>query len=718
MWRTDNGGSTWQPISDHFVPEGGVEVYHLSVLDADADTLLATAGSFDGSLGSFSINGGQSWQMIEDPYVRSARLMEAWRNGHHVWFAINDNPSSCFRISFDNGVTWSPTGLPIGHVTRMYQDPIEDSTLYVTGTYQASTGGLLRSTDLGTTWTSILPINQLFGVSDAWVADILRMSDGELLALAYGYSRRAWVLVSADNGQTWDSVSVMSGYPYHQRVVEDIALPGRLIMTFPVTGGVLRSQDYGRTWEPAGGGLPDVLTQPEDLYQNPFSGTLYAIYFLYGTYRSNDHGDTWQSVSGPPIGMPYASFSFTPDGVFTTSYGWFPSPFRQWQLEAPYTTWQSYTIVLADLDTLREAALPWYKDGDTLLSYAEWAPVSDPWNIPPHAAIMRSTDDGASWTAGPPLITALNFYTALVQRSDTSIRVFATNVWKGSEGQDSLFVSSDRGNTWVFRSGAPELPAFSRLTGEGDTLTTHVGFYGEPEGFIYRSTNAGLTWSRLGMQYVMKTNLIVLGDIVIAVHQDHSVLWRNGSWEVRGVVPDSYFGMWWEMIALPSNPPVLLGVTGDSNVLWVSRDTAMTWEAYDTELPYTTQSMGLRALSYDSCRNRVWVCAGTGSCYMDVGELSADDPLQFLPADYTLLVVYPNPFNAEAKMRFDLLKREKVTVKMYDVLGREVKTVVDGMQEAGRHEVALSVPELASGVYFLRLSAPEQTRTAKIMILK
>ena len=720
VWQSDDGGATWQPISDHFVADGRVEINHLSALDADADTLWVTGFSFQqGPVGSFSYDGGQSWQMIEDPYVRSARLMEAWRHGHHVWFAINDNPSSCFRTSLDYGGTWSPpVELPMSYVSRMYQDPTQDSTLYLTGQYHGSEGGLVRSTDLGTTWTLVLPIHELFGVSDAWVADVVRMANGELLTTAFGYARQLWVMVSADEGQTWDSVTTLQGLPFEQRLIEDTETPGRIFMTFPSEGGILRSDDYGRTWEAVSGGLPNVLAFPEDLYQNPFSRALYAIYMLNGIYRSNDHGNTWQVVNSPPIGMPEATFSCVPEAVFTSMSAWDPSPYRQWQLETPYTTWQPYTIVLDDLDTLRRASLPWDKDGDTLLAYAQWSPIDAPWNIPPHGAVMRSTDNGESWIAGPPLLTALNFYTALIQRSDTTVRIFASNVWKGSEGQDSLFMSSDKGNTWDFRSVAPGQQGFMKLAGEDDILTATIGGPGAMSLRICRSTNAGLSWTQLGSQYFTTTNLVVLGDDIVATNQEHSMRWHNGLWENRGTIPDGYSYYWWEMIALPSNPPILLGVTGDSNVLWVSRDTAMTWEAYDTELPYHTQSTGLRALSYDSYRNRLWVCAGTGTCYMDAMELSTDGPLVFQPADYTLLSVYPNPFNAEAKIRFDLLKRENVTVKLYDVLGREVKTVVDGMQEMGRHEVALSVPELASGVYFVRLNTSEQTRMAKIVILK
>jgi photosystem II stability/assembly factor-like uncharacterized protein len=724
VWQSENGGATWQPISDHFVPEGGVEVPRLFELDALADTVFAPrAWRYQDADGSrYSTNGGQSWQVISDPFVRVAEILEAYHFDHDVWLALNDTPTPSFRTSSDCGVTWSlGNELATEYIIGMYQDPLRDSTLYVSCSYEwhgYDRGGLMRTEDLGATWSSILPIYEATGITAAWVTNVLRMTNGELLATVSGYSRRAWIFVSANDGQTWDSVSALPAYIFDEPIVEDSGFPGRLFMAYSTVGGIMRSDDYGRTWTQASGELPDVLTQPRDLYQNRFSGVLYAIYDLYGIYRSIDHGETWHYVSPPPIGMPVATFSFTPEATFTGSYSWEPRAFRQWQLEFPNGGWHSYTIVLEDLDTLRGASLPWYKNGDSLLAYAEWSPVDEAWDIPPHAAIMLSTDNGLTWTEAPPLVTALDFYRAVVQRTDISVTIFATNVWKGTGGQDSLFMSSDRGVSWQFRSIVPEPETFLKIAGQGDTLIALVGSTIGYQSRVWRSTNTGLSWTRLGNQYMTTTNLIPLGEQIIALDQDHSVLWRDGTWEARGEVPESYFGVWWEMIALPSNPPILLGVTGDSNVLWVSRDTAMTWDAHEAELPFETQSTGLTEISYDSYRNRVWVYAGTGACYMDASELSTDGPLQFVPADYTLLAVYPNPFNAETKIRFDLLKREQVTVRLYDLLGREVKTVLEGMQEAGRHEISLSVPKLASGVYFLRLDASEQTRTAKIMVLK
>ncbi|MBI4548230.1 MAG: VCBS repeat-containing protein [Ignavibacteriae bacterium] len=80
-----------------------------------------------------------------------------------------------------------------------------------------------------------------------------------------------------------------------------------------------------------------------------------------------------------------------------------------------------------------------------------------------------------------------------------------------------------------------------------------------------------------------------------------------------------------------------------------------------------------------------------------------------IPKEFALRQSYPNPFNPSAIIEFDLPKDAKVTLKIYDLLGREVITLKDNEQyEAGTYEVQFSANEFASGVYFYRISVVGQ----------
>ena len=88
-----------------------------------------------------------------------------------------------------------------------------------------------------------------------------------------------------------------------------------------------------------------------------------------------------------------------------------------------------------------------------------------------------------------------------------------------------------------------------------------------------------------------------------------------------------------------------------------------------------------------------------------------------LPKEYSV-TNYPNPFNPTTTIRFALPKDSHVVLKVYDMLGREVATLVDGETPAGYHEVKLDGTNLGSGIYLCRLAAGEFTSVMKILLMK
>ena len=136
------------------------------------------------------------------------------------------------------------------------------------------------------------------------------------------------------------------------------------------------------------------------------------------------------------------------------------------------------------------------------------------------------------------------------------------------------------------------------------------------------------------------------------------------------------------------------------------------------ETPYPGQGRGFLDLKWNQAQQRIWAIVALGTCYLEVTDLSVDGPLEFKPADYTVLSVYPNPFNEAMRIRYDLLRPQKVELKVYDVQGRLVRTLVDEVQLAGKHEISASMGEMASGVYFVRLTTAQKEKTEKIVLLK
>jgi fibronectin type 3 domain-containing protein len=86
--------------------------------------------------------------------------------------------------------------------------------------------------------------------------------------------------------------------------------------------------------------------------------------------------------------------------------------------------------------------------------------------------------------------------------------------------------------------------------------------------------------------------------------------------------------------------------------------------------------------------------------------------------DEVRLTAYPNPVRTNGTVAYALPEETDVTLRVYDVLGRQVATLAAGTKEAGRHTVPLNTDQLSSGVYFGRLKAGGQTRTRKITVVR
>ena len=87
-------------------------------------------------------------------------------------------------------------------------------------------------------------------------------------------------------------------------------------------------------------------------------------------------------------------------------------------------------------------------------------------------------------------------------------------------------------------------------------------------------------------------------------------------------------------------------------------------------------------------------------------------------SDFRLLQNYPNPFNPSTTIRFTLPGREMVSLKVYDILGREVATLLNGELPAGDHRVQFEGQNLPSGVYFYRLRAGNFVKTRKMLLVR
>ena len=113
-----------------------------------------------------------------------------------------------------------------------------------------------------------------------------------------------------------------------------------------------------------------------------------------------------------------------------------------------------------------------------------------------------------------------------------------------------------------------------------------------------------------------------------------------------------------------------------------------------------------------------------GAQYRDTSATSIDDELTTSPGEFYLAQNYPNPFNPSTTIRYaiPLLRGDErgvsTTLRIYDILGNEVATLVDEWREAGNYSVNFNASKLSSGLYFYTLRAGDFSATKKLILMK
>ncbi|MBI3577986.1 MAG: T9SS type A sorting domain-containing protein [Ignavibacteriales bacterium] len=101
-----------------------------------------------------------------------------------------------------------------------------------------------------------------------------------------------------------------------------------------------------------------------------------------------------------------------------------------------------------------------------------------------------------------------------------------------------------------------------------------------------------------------------------------------------------------------------------------------------------------------------------------IAKLLLSSRITINPKEFALYQNYPNPFNSTTSIEFGLPTAGYVSVKIYDILGRHIVTLFDGIKAEGNHKIVWSPQNLSGGVYFYRIESQASTTTKKMILLK
>ncbi len=371
------------------------------------------------------------------------------------------------------------------------------------------------------------------------------------------------------------------------------------------------------------------------------------------------------------------------------------------------------------------------------------------WAVGAAGTVRRTTDGGATWTNGNPNpgvingdiynIEALDANTAWCTTSPSATFIYKTtnggtnwtqvytvaggfiNAIKMYSPTNGIATGDVLAGVWLIlgtTDGGSTWTVLSSPTATGDgrnnclqVLSPNVWF-GTGQGTIWKSTNLGVNWTSY-------TTTSLTGQ-VLGVHYNSATI---GLGSGATMVKSTDGGLTYAALTA-SGTGNISGIQGNGNDFWYTRGSAIfrstdnggTWTQVHT--PTAVQNDISLVLDGSGCMTG-WSCGASGTICKMVGvPVGINDPSGNIPSNYSLSQNYPNPFNPTTSISFALPVAGNVELKVYDMLGKEVASLVSGSYTAGTHSVPFDASALASGVYVYKLTAGDFTDSKKMVLIK
>ncbi len=673
--RTNDGGASWTLLkslttvacrSVWFTDENN------GVVVGDAGTVLGTS------------DGGASW---------SIRQIDTSINFNGVSFADAKNgtiigESGALYRTKDGGNTWAPQiGVPLVSLYGIFYSDASHGTLV------GASGSIFRTVNGGSTWT-----RQNSGLENT-LTRLLSVSfvDANNGAIAGDVGT---VLHTTDGGATWTAQS--SGTPFTLNAVcfTDMNV-GTVVGD---VGQIFHTTNGGASWSLQAYGLTSWFSAVR--FTNPNIGIVLGN--NGSIFQSTDGGTTWTSKSKTLVPLCGVGFADTSRGIVVGYYGTILTTNdggRNWSSQMSGTN-----------ESLR---------GISFSSATSAVTVGD------NNTILRTVDGGNTWgdrSIHPARNTAFQLNAVAINRAGHGIAVGRYD--SSASSKCSAIYTSDGGTSWA--------ATFPAIIGKSLTsvifIDTETAVAVGESGSIIQSTDAGRTWvsqqshtsSRLrGISFAGRNSGIVVGDSgTVGRTTDGGTTWNVQRVGRRSLYSVSLFDRDRGFV-VASGGTILY--TSSGGISWDSLWTRTANALYGSFLSGVSDSGSFSGSNAVNCKGTIVGEAGT-ILRISYGSLPTgivDKHGSSIPLEFHLSQNYPNPFNGTTNFEVRLpaqwtgnINSENVSLKVFDLLGRELATLVNVGLSPGIYKIRWNPTDLPSGVYFCRLKAGDLVQFRKVLLLK
>jgi photosystem II stability/assembly factor-like uncharacterized protein len=449
-------------------------------------------------------------------------------------------------------------------------------------------------------------------------------------------------------------------------------------VTYNGNGIILKTTDGGMTWfQISSGTIPGLEAVCFTSVDVGYAGG-WQDYFI----KTTDGGTTWNQISIDPGIWYFRDIEFinTDNGITSTADG---------TIYVTTDAGNSWTLATGINQDIEDVC---YADNSTL--YA----------VGGDEKVAKSTDGGFTWT---------EIYSGTFTRLFLGVYFSDANYGMIGGEDGKVMKTTDSGISWITQNAG----GFALLHGVYIFNEDSAYVVGTPEQ-VYKTTDGGNTWAEdwasgynvafYKIKFTSNNTGIICGSQgTIMVKTDYVPVELTSF--TASESGNSVIVKW--TTATETNNKGFSVERKSDNSYWQEIGFVPGFGSSSEHHSYSYNDNNLNSGSY-SYRLKQTDFNGSSN-YSEVVSIEIS-----LPAEFRLEQNYPNPFNPSTNINYSIPKQSFVSIKVYNIIGQEVASLVNGVQEEGHHQIVFNAKNLSSGIYLMRLSAGILTSEIKMNLLK